>query len=269
MTDNKILCDTNPDYIAQLQALNPKLRKAWLEGDWDIFEGQFFEEFRDDPAHYHDRRYTHVIEPFDIPASWNIYRSYDFGYGKPFSCAWWAVDHEGIFYRILELYGWNGMPNEGCKWTPDRQFAEIARIEREHPWLRGKQIFGVADPSIWDSSRGDAIIDSADRNNVYFTKGDNKRIPGWMQCHYRLAFDENGFPMMYVFKGCQAFIRTIPLLQYSTTNPEDLDTDGEDHVADEFRYFAMSRPIAPRRTVTKEIKLNDPAQMAKHALNLT
>jgi hypothetical protein len=67
-----------------------------------------------------------------------------------------------------------------------------------------------------------------------------------MQMHYRLAFDENGFPMMYVFENCKAFIRTIPLLQYDEHKVEDVDTDGEDHVADESRYFCMSRPIKPR-----------------------
>ena len=67
-----------------------------------------------------------------------------------------------------------------------------------------------------------------------------------MQVHYRLAFDENGFPMMYVFENCKAFIRTIPALQYDDHKVEDLDTDGEDHVADEVRYFCMSRPIKPR-----------------------
>ena len=67
-----------------------------------------------------------------------------------------------------------------------------------------------------------------------------------MQVHYRLAFDDNGFPMMYVFSNCKAFIRTIPALQYDDHKVEDLDTDGEDHVADEVRYFCMSRPIKPR-----------------------
>ena len=67
-----------------------------------------------------------------------------------------------------------------------------------------------------------------------------------MQLHYRLSFDENGFPMLYVFKNCKAFIRTLPLLQYDAQRPEDLDSSGEDHIADETRYFLMSRPIKPR-----------------------
>jgi hypothetical protein len=80
---------------------------------------------------------------------------------------------------------------------------------------------------------------------VYFSKGDNERIPGWMQCHYRLQFDENGYPRMYVFSNCTAFIRTIPLMLYNKRLPEDLDTTLEDHVADEWRYMCMSRPIGP------------------------
>lgn len=63
--------------------------------------------------------------------------------------------------------------------------------------------------------------------------------------HYRMAFDENGYPMMYIFSNCKAFIRTIPLLMYDEVKTEDLDTELEDHVADEARYFCMSRPISP------------------------
>ena len=63
--------------------------------------------------------------------------------------------------------------------------------------------------------------------------------------HYRMSFDENGYPMMYVFNNCKAFIRTIPLMMYDETKVEDLDTDLEDHVADEARYMCMSRPIKP------------------------
>lgn len=244
--DNKALEESNPDYVRQLEALPPKLRRAWLEGDWNIFEGQFFEEFCDDPEHYEDRCYTHVIEPFEIPDGWRIYRSFDWGYNKPFSCGWWAVDYDGVVYRILEYYGCNGTPNEGVKHTPPQVFSEIARIEREHRWLKGKRIYGVADPAIWNAETGKSIADVAEEHGVYFEKGDHERIAGWMQVHYRLAFDERGFPMMYIFKNCEAFIRTIPLLQYDEHKVEDLDTKGEDHVADEVRYFLMSRPIAPR-----------------------
>lgn len=246
VTDNRALMESQPEYIRQLEALPPKLREAWLHGRWDIFEGQFFEDFRDDPEHYGDRRWTHVISPFEIPKGWKLYRSFDWGYAKPFSCAWWAVDYDGILYRILELYGCTETPNEGLKWTPERVFAEIHRTEQEHPWLKGRQIQGVADPAIWNAEHGESIAETAARHQVFFGKGDHQRIPGWMQCHYRLAFDEDGIPMMYVFEGCKAFIRTVPLLVYDEHRVEDLDTAGEDHVADEWRYLCMERPIKPR-----------------------
>ena len=261
VTDNPALMRSDPDYLRRLEALPPKLRRAWLEGDWDIFEGQFFEEFRDVPEHYGDRIGTHVIDPFEVPREWKIYRSYDFGYGKPFDVSWWAVDFDGRAYLILQLYGASA-PNVGIKWTPDRQFAEVARIEREHRWLKGKTIFGVADPSIWDASRGEAIIDAADRHFVTFERGANSRIAGWMQCHYRLAFDDGGRPMVYFFNTCRDAVRTLPALTYSATVPEDLDTDGEDHFADSFRYFAMSRPIAPRRAeAPAPAPLSDPLEL--------
>ena len=244
VTDNVALLEKQPDYKKQLEMLPPKLRKAWLEGDWNVFEGMFFEEFRDIPEHYRDRRWTHVIEPFN-PVGMNIYRSYDFGYNKPFSCAWWAVDSEGTIYRILEYYGCTGVPNEGLKIPPEEQFKNIARIEREHEYLKGKCITGVADPSIWNGSMGLSVADIAAKYGIYFSPGDNSRITGWMQCHYRLRFDENGYPQMYVFKTCKDFIRTIPLLMYSETKVEDIDTELEDHIADEWRYFCMTRPIKP------------------------
>ena len=141
-----------------MKALPRKLREAWLEGKWDIFQGQFFQEFTDDPEHYRDRRFTHVIEPFDIPREWKVYRSYDFGYAKPFSCAWWAVDFDGCIYRILELYGCTENPDEGVRWTPEKQFSKIREIEQTHPWLKGRRIDRVADPAIWDTSRGRASM---------------------------------------------------------------------------------------------------------------
>ena len=268
VTDNKALMEKQPDYIEQLKAQPPRQREAWLHGNWDVYEGQFFEEFRNDPDHWLDKKFTHVIAPFDPPAGWKIYRSFDWGYAKPFSCAWWAVDYDGVFYRILELYGCRkdhgeDVPNEGVKWIDDKIFSEIARMEREHPWLTGKRIQGVADPSIWaGAENGISRYDTAVRHRVYFEKGNNDRIPGWMQCHYRLAFDENGCPMMYVFNTCRAFIRTVPLLVFDAHAAEDLDSGMEDHAADEWRYFCMMNPIRPRMHHDALPVLSDPLNQA-------
>ena len=260
--DNKILLQNDPKYLARLASLPEKERQALLYGDWDTYEGQFFEDFRIEPDMKaanaagvdltreelrKQRRWCHVIEPFEPPKGWKIYRSFDWGYARPFSVGWWAVDFDGVVYRILEMYGCTETPNEGVKWIPEQVFREIAKAEREHPWLKGRRINGIADPAIWNAETGVSIAETAGKCGVYFEKGDHERIPGWMQMHYRLAFDKNGFPMMYVFNTCKAFIRTIPVLQFDEHRPEDLDTDGEDHVADEARYFLMARPIKPRQ----------------------
>ncbi|MBE6581207.1 MAG: Terminase-like family protein [Ruminococcaceae bacterium] len=258
--DNHVLMQADPQYVKRLEALPAHKRRAHLEGDWNVYEGQVFEEFRNDAAHYHDRLFTHVIAPFTPPREWRIYRSFDFGYAKPFSVGWWARDGDGRLYRILELYGCvRGEPNVGVRMSPEEIFREIARVEREHPWLVGKQITGVADPAIWDASRGEAIAATAERCGVYFERGDNRRVAGWMQLHNRLCFDKNGVPMLYVFAGCSEFIRTVPVLQYSRTHAEDVDSDMEDHIADETRYLCMMVPIeakVPPRPVA--LHVSDP-----------
>ncbi len=276
VTDNKVLMASQPDYTRQLEALPPKLREAWLYGRWDIFEGQFFEEFRTtpDPQKCHEagisveeafrqHRWTHVIPPFDLNSGecrgWNIMRSYDFGYGKPFSLGYWAIDYDGNLYRIMEMYGCTGTPDEGVKWSPDEQFRRISEFEREHPWLKDRQIIdSVADPAIWDASRGESIADTAAKYGVYFSPGDNNRIPGWMQVHYRMQFDHNGYARMYVFDTCKSFIRVVPLMMYSETKPEDLDTKLEDHILDETRYMCMSRPIQPIVPIERKVIVSDP-----------
>ena len=276
VTDNFALMEADPDYVKQLEALPPKLREAWLNGNWDIFSGQFFEDFRPTPdvqkcmaagitpeEAVQQHRWTHVIEPFDLNVGekrgWHIMRSYDFGYNKPFSLGYWAVDYDGVLYRIMEMYGCTQTPDEGVKWSPDEQFRRISEFERQHPWLKGRKIVdSVADPAIWDSSRGESIADTAAKYGIYFTPGDNQRIPGWMQVHYRLQFDENGYARMYVFNNCKAFIRTMPLMMYSETHPEDLDTKLEDHCPDEVRYMCMSRPISPIIPVEEKPIVSDP-----------
>jgi hypothetical protein len=159
------------------------------------------------------------------------------------------------------LYGCTDTPNEGVKWTPPQVFSEIHRIETEHPWLAGKHIVGIADPAIWDAETGESVAETAAKHQVYFTKGDNRRIAGWLQCHYYLAFDDNGFPMFYVFKNCKHFIRTLPLLQYDDHKVEDLNTEGEDHIADMWRYFLMSRPIKPREAKAPDTFKDNPLNM--------
>ena len=259
--DNKILLANDPDYLTRLASMPEQERKALLYGDWDSFAGQVFLEWRNDSRHYMDRRNTHVIEPFEVPFTWRIYCGMDWGYSRPFSVGWYAVDHDRRLYRIREYYGCDGTPNKGVKMEPTEVAREIRRIEAEDPNLRGRQIYRVGDPAIWGSQSGESIGALMERERVYFERGNHARIDGKMQVHHRLAFDGDGRPMLYVFKTCKHFIRTVPNLVYSERDVEDIDTDGEAHLYDELRYVCMAHPIAPRKNKPPAIEIYDPLDL--------
>ena len=236
------------DYIIELEQKPRAFREALLYGKWDAFDGQAFPEFTDDPNHYDDGLFTHVIRPFKIPLNWTRAVSFDHGYTRPFSFGVWAVDEEGRVYRYKEKYGCvSGEANTGVMMTPGEIAKELGEL-MEPEFREGIHVTGIADPAIWDRSRGMSVEEQI-RNGfsgVTFRKGDNTRLPGKMQLHERLKFDSDGRPMLYVFENCRDFIRTIPTLVYDARRPEDIDSAGEDHIYDETRYFLMSRPIAPR-----------------------
>lgn len=259
-TENPFITE---DYIFQLEMKPEALRRALLNGDWDSFEGQVFTEFVNDPAHYVDRKWTHVIEPFEIPLHWPRYMSFDHGYSKPFSCGWWAVEPvTGTVYRYKEWYGCvPRQANVGIKITP----AEIAEgiIQREADEIANNlPVDRIADPAIFDKSRGDSVADQMapceNHRGVFFRKGDNTRLAGKLQVHERLRFDAEGRPGMYVFSTCVDWLRTVPNLPYSTKKPEDIDTDAEDHTYDDTRYFMMSRPLVVKNKPKREPKRYDP-----------
>ncbi len=228
--DNKVFMEQDPGYVAVLEALPEKRRKAMLYGDWNAVEGAFFDEFMNNPEGYKTRINTHVIDPFDIPLTWEIYRSYDHGYARPFSFGYWTVDPAGTIYRIAEYYGCTGTANEGVRYAPDKIFKSAKEFENSHEFLKGRKIIGgVADPSIWNASSGKSIAEHAAAHQIYFSKGDNSRVAGWMEVRNRFSVDCNGRASMYIFSNCKAAIRTIPLMLYSTRDPEDMDSDLEDH----------------------------------------
>ena len=246
--DNKILMENDPSYLTRLASLPEKERAALLYGDWNSFSGQVFSEWRDNAEGYSDGVNTHVIRPFRIPHEWRIFRGFDWGYTRPFSVGWYALDKEGKLYRIRELYGCSGTPNEGVRWDASKIAREIKRIEFEDLNLHGKQIHGIADPAIFQKNGGESIGEIMERHGVYFDRGDNSRIAGKQQIHNRLAFLPDGRPSLYVFSTCRHFIRSFPALVYDSVDVEDVNSSGEDHIYDELRYVCMENPMSmPRK----------------------
>lgn len=257
--DNKILMENDPNYIGKLASLPPKERDALLYGDWNTFSGQVFTEFKDDPDHYKDGYYTHVIRPFAIPKHWRIVRSFDWGYSKPFSVGWWAIDTEGCYYRVQELYGCQtDRPNTGVQWDVGTIADKILEMERADANLNGHSIVGVADPSIFASDRGESIASIMGRRGVYFDPADNERLAGKLQLHHRLVFRPNGQPLIQIFNWCRHFIRTFPSLVYDDKKVEDINTESEDHIYDETRYAVMMNQITAPIRVPPEPKPYNP-----------
>ena len=256
--DNDALMKAYPEYVHELESLPEALRKAWLEGDWSAFVGQVFSEWRNDSNHYQDRRWTHVIDDFHLDDSCKIFRGFDFGYSKPFAVVWIAIDHYGRMFLFKEYYGCTRQADTGVQMEPREIARKIREIENTDPFLQGKTIAGIADPAIWQNTTGESISDMMMKEGVYFSKGDHTRLAGLMQMHYRLAFDNMGLPMMYIFKSCTNVIRTLPVLIYDEKHPEDVDTTMEDHLYDAIRYVCMENPLNPRPIIPETPPAEDP-----------
>jgi hypothetical protein len=247
--DNPTLMEEDPTYVDSLQGLgSPELVRAMRYGDWNILAGAFFSEFS---------RTNHVIRPFDVPKHWNRVLAGDVGFAEPFAFVWLAIASEDhitssgkfipkdamVCYR--EYYGCtydkNGKLkfNEGQRLTPVEIATEIKQIELANDDRADDR---VIDPAARNHTVGPSWVEMASSVNIYFRKGDNTRIPGWLAVRQRLR-GFNDKPMLYIFDTCEHLIRTLPLQQHDPKKPEDMITRGvEDHLVDALRYGCMSRP---------------------------
>lgn len=216
----------NPrSYVEALMRLPEDMRKAYLDGDWSIFAGQYFKEWRRD---------VHVVEPFEIPWHWKIERSSDWGESKPCAHLWTATDPEGYSYVIGEVYG------KGMR-IPEQ-------AERIHAFERGKNVqrVGILDSACWDvTGRAKSIAQQFQEcglMNAPSAKGPGSRVAGWNLIRTALHFERGCDgqvviqPQMRIFSTCANLIRTLPAMVHDKNKPEDLDTKGEDHACDALRY---------------------------------
>lgn len=259
LNDNAILVTNDPKYRGRLKALGGNLARAMLDGDWNVIDGAFFDNWSS----------RNVVQPFEVPQDWARLRAMDWGSAKPFSVGWYAIVPDafrgvdqngdaiilprGCLVRYREWYGSTGEPNVGLKLTAE-EVAEGIKVREA-----GEKIAdAVADPAIFNSDGGPSIGERMFKAKVNWRRADNARVArggamgGWDQLRGRLNGDlerddqgvvlRDGGPMLVVFTTCKDVIRTLPALQHDKLKPEDVDTDGEDHAPDEVRYACMSRP---------------------------
>lgn len=242
--DNQKLLMSDPTYVLRLkQAGSEALVKAWLDGNWDLIDGAYFDEFTPS-LHIISRDYKAAI-----PKSALIFGAFDWGSAKPFSMGWYAVSDgtwglpRGALFKFAEWYG--RIPNKhnvGLKLNADEVARGITQRERE---MMIQPQYRVADPAIFIQNGGKSIGATMSEVGCSFIRADNKRLSGWQEVHRRLKgiTDANGnivTPMLYISEDCKDTIRTVPVLQHDKTNIEDVDTEGEDHAGDELRYACNS-----------------------------
>lgn len=245
LSDNQLLLQGDPTYIARLhQSGSAELVKAWLMGNWDAIDGLFFDNFS------RDRHVLTMDWENKIPLGALRFRAHDWGSAKPFSVGWYAVSDgtwglpKGALFKYHEWYGMQpNKPNVGLKMNADMVAKGIKNREV------GQLIkYGVADPSIFKRDGGPSIAEMQLIGGINWMRADNQRDPGWQQIRWRLdgPVDELGNvlgdPMCFFSESCEDTIRTFESIQADEKDPEDLDTDQEDHALDETRYGFMSRP---------------------------
>lgn len=243
LRDNHILMKRDPQYQARLHLVgNEKLVKAWLDGDWNAVEGQFFAEWRQE---------VHVIRPFTIPDHWMRFRAFDWGSAAPFCCLWIAVSDGTCGYprdALVVYREWYGAELQGGRWAGVKLTTEEVGAGIVQRTAGEKITYSVADPAIFARDGGPSRAEVFMKSGVVFRRADNRRISdgkghlgGWDEMRNRLK-GRDGVPMLYFFSTCEHTIRTVPVLQHDSDRAEDLDTDSEDHAADTVRYACMSRP---------------------------
>lgn len=245
--ENAYLLDADPEYVQKLAGItNPNKRKAWLEGSWDVTSGGMLDDLW--------RIDVHALDPFTIPPSWRIDRAFDWGSSAPFSVGWWAESDgtecvlangrrktfpRGTLFLIAEWYGWTGKENEGLRMLAKDVAAGIKDRERD-TGLKDRVRPGPADSSIFDTENGNSIAADMAAKAVHWTEADKSsgsRKHGWERIRTLLDNAVKGEgPGLFVFKTCRQWIRTVPVLPRDEDDPDDVDTEAEDHAGDMTRY---------------------------------
>ncbi len=256
LSENVLLLRATPNYRSNIAAAakNPSQAAAWLSGDWNIVAGGMFDDVWS--------RAHHVVPNFpasEIPLGWKVRRSYDHGSSRPFSVGWhlesdgtpikWQGKKigpvRGDVIRFMEWYGWRtGSRNEGLRMVAGEIADGIKERDKKLPRVRG----GPADTNIFDDYEpGRSVAGDMRRRGIRWTRADKARKQGWEQCRTALknAIPVKGVgrenPGFFVCQRCDQFIELIPSAPRDDDDLDDIDTDWEDHIADEWRYFMRRR----------------------------
>lgn len=238
--DNKVLMESNPEYIETLENLPDDMREAHLHGNWDVFAGQYFRGWRRD---------THVIPVFKINPNWMRFCSIDWGYNDPCAVYWHAVNDKRV-YTYRELYVTQTNASDVAK-----KIVELSKGENID--------YTVASPDMWQKRgigaakdgemRGESIADIFMDNDIWLNKADNSRILGWTRMREYMKMSPDGLPYWVITENCTNLIRTIPQLIHHDRQVEDVSDRVEDHGPESCRYGLMSMPDPSEMTIHTDV----------------
>src|SRR3990167_74076 len=249
VSDNPILNKADQGYIKFLDGLPDALRKAWRDGNWDSFAGQYFGEWNKD---------VHVVEPFAVPESWVKIRGVDpSGRAGTTSSHIYAIDTDGIVWVVREHYK-SGL-------DADQHAREIALMSE------GFNIhYTVIDSSAFSKlGLPETMAEIYERNGVNgLVPASKDRVTGWNVVHQYLRHHKDNKPKIRIFSNCINLIRTIPLAIFDERKPEDIETkyQGAEHndALDEIRYVLQTlreqrspRPLSIVERRLQELKERD------------
>lgn len=268
----------NPEYIAYLESLGGDLGKAWREGEWDLFAGQYFSEWRYE---------KHVVRPFLIPLSWKRFRSIDpSGRDGITSCHWYAIDSDGRVWCYREYYYGVGVKDKNGNTILvgrdyDQHAKEITKLSTGDDGVPEDYLYTIIDTAAFSKAGfSETAAEIYERHGVTgLLPAAKERVIGWNAVHYYLRYakthgelDAEGkqvstVPLLRIFETCANMIRTIPLLQHDEKRPEDVDSRGEDHAADELRYILRTfrEAKAPRPLTKVEQRIKEMQEQERQA----
>lgn len=262
------------EYIASLGGLtNKNKRAAWLEGRWDVASGGVFEECWDEDVH--------ILNNFTVPSSWEIYPTFDWGSSAPFWVGWWAVSNgeecyipndsggfdivtfpSGTLFLINEWYGSDG-DNKGLRLGATAVACGIKERVKSmyelcyiHPAATIE--IGDADGQIFNKVNLDdpTIAEWFEREGVMWyradkSQGSRKNGLALMQERMLSALHGNGRPAFYVMRRNKDFINLVPTLPPDSKDPDDVDTEAEDHPYDGARYAVLRQANSIATNITE------------------
>ena len=225
LSDNKVLRESDPAYLKSLESLPSDLRRAWLDGCWDLFKGQYFEEF--------DRE-QHVCTPFEIPSSWKRYLSFDYGLDM-LAALWFAASPDGRIYVYRELHKPGLIVSEAASMLVEYTVGEAP-----------EEIFLPPDMASRQKDSGLSMAELFRRGGIVGRVADNRRVPGWLAVKELLKPRPdcygNNTPTLQIFKNCVNLIANLPALTRDSKNGSDASVHPHEitHICDALRYFALS-----------------------------